>query len=611
MDANTIQRCLLRGDEIVGRFDAWVDRKPRIAWPVLILWLAASVVAAWLILVGACERASAQLAAPPPCDSIDFNRDGLFPDTADIDAFRDVLGGAPCATGGCGDIDFNNDGVFPDPEDLQAFLRVFSGGPCWPPLPVLGPDYVERVKDPADIDIHVSSSAGDDRNDGSAAYPVKSLAVGYAMLRHGTGDGLLLKRGDVFPDYIGMPQGSANKSGAGEGRRQWIGAYGDPSLPRPVVRGGSASSNPSGAALRFQSGGGVRHVVVDGIVFEFVAGGPGKGISYWSEGEDIIVQDCLVDGFAGNISLEGIGSGLSNARLIGCALLDATPAGSHSQGLFIDNTTGRAEWCLLDNNGKSIAGDGTIFNHDAYLTLKVPEWEFWYCVVARGSATGLQLRGRLQSAWWCLALDNPLGITTGHAQIDGNRTAGADGVMGTADDVIYWGPMWPEWSWQGIVAYCLIVGGGDIAPNQPDRLPRGFQLGIGYPGPGARYVENIVVQVSGGQPRPLQRGGRQASDYEFRGNIVYGPVGIPFEDDLSLTPLANRKPLGPGNEIHEGLQPPATATFEAWLGTLGIANRAEYIAACRASWSKAAWRPELQSHEAYSYVKARLAEADR
>ncbi|MFO0830682.1 MAG: hypothetical protein U0637_02450 [Phycisphaerales bacterium] len=64
------------------------------------------------------------------CDDIDFNGDGLFPDTADIDDFLAVFSGAPCPTGTCGDIDFNNDGLFPDTTDIDTLLQVFSGGGC-------------------------------------------------------------------------------------------------------------------------------------------------------------------------------------------------------------------------------------------------------------------------------------------------------------------------------------------------------------------------------------------------------------------------------------------------------------------------------------------------
>ena len=64
------------------------------------------------------------------CSPIDFNRDGLFPDTADIDDFLTVFSGGPCSTGNCGSVDFNNDGLFPDTSDIDALLNVFSGGAC-------------------------------------------------------------------------------------------------------------------------------------------------------------------------------------------------------------------------------------------------------------------------------------------------------------------------------------------------------------------------------------------------------------------------------------------------------------------------------------------------
>lgn len=65
-----------------------------------------------------------------PCHSVDFNRDGFFPDTADIDDFLSVFTGGPCSTPGCASIDYNRDGLFPDTMDIDALLSVFSGGPC-------------------------------------------------------------------------------------------------------------------------------------------------------------------------------------------------------------------------------------------------------------------------------------------------------------------------------------------------------------------------------------------------------------------------------------------------------------------------------------------------
>jgi subtilisin family serine protease len=71
---------------------------------------------------------------PAGCDDIDFNNDGLFPDTQDIDDFISVFGGGTCASPNppaCNnDLDFNNDGLFPDTLDIDALISVFSGGPC-------------------------------------------------------------------------------------------------------------------------------------------------------------------------------------------------------------------------------------------------------------------------------------------------------------------------------------------------------------------------------------------------------------------------------------------------------------------------------------------------
>ena len=54
------------------------------------------------------------------CDSIDFNGDGLFPDTLDIDDFLSVFSGGACTNDpACGDVDFNNDGLFPDTLRLR------------------------------------------------------------------------------------------------------------------------------------------------------------------------------------------------------------------------------------------------------------------------------------------------------------------------------------------------------------------------------------------------------------------------------------------------------------------------------------------------------------
>jgi hypothetical protein len=70
-----------------------------------------------------------QVPQPTPCD-IDFNNDGLFPDTADIGDLLFVFSGGACPTASCDSIDFNGDGLFPDTQDVEDFLAIFAGAPC-------------------------------------------------------------------------------------------------------------------------------------------------------------------------------------------------------------------------------------------------------------------------------------------------------------------------------------------------------------------------------------------------------------------------------------------------------------------------------------------------
>ncbi len=85
-----------------------------------------------LVVSSACGSATSSATAIdiPVCDCLDFNNDGLFPDTFDIFEFLTVFSGGPCSTNECGDVDFNNDGLYPDTLDIEALLSVFAGGPC-------------------------------------------------------------------------------------------------------------------------------------------------------------------------------------------------------------------------------------------------------------------------------------------------------------------------------------------------------------------------------------------------------------------------------------------------------------------------------------------------
>jgi len=66
----------------------------------------------------------------PVCDTIDVNRDNVFPDDRDVTEFLNLFAGGGCPFPITCDVDFNNDGVYPDDRDFVAFLSVLAGGPC-------------------------------------------------------------------------------------------------------------------------------------------------------------------------------------------------------------------------------------------------------------------------------------------------------------------------------------------------------------------------------------------------------------------------------------------------------------------------------------------------
>ncbi|HLP85299.1 MAG TPA: hypothetical protein VK157_13200 [Phycisphaerales bacterium] len=67
---------------------------------------------------------------PAACDSIDFNRNGVFPEDQDVADLFSVLAGGPCPYAGTCDIDFNNNCVFPEDADVVAFFDVLAGASC-------------------------------------------------------------------------------------------------------------------------------------------------------------------------------------------------------------------------------------------------------------------------------------------------------------------------------------------------------------------------------------------------------------------------------------------------------------------------------------------------
>jgi hypothetical protein len=269
--------------------------------------------------------------------------------------------------------------------------------------------------------IYVSSSTGSDDNSGaSPQHAVKSLAHAMSMLRDGKPDHVLVKRGDRFVGGFGQ----ITVSGPDADDPIYIGTYGKGS--RPLINTGTNE----GLFTAGGSGFSVDNVVIEGL--HFVAGGYNGtnggyqtcAIDLMGRADDWIVEDCSVEGYKDNISLDAqAGSGVSNFTLRRCEILDSyvaspTVGNGHSQGMYVSGTSSNItiDQNIFDHNGwnANVAGaEPTFFNHAIYVNTGAQGVVITNNIITRSSLRGVLLRsgGVVENN---LLYDNPVGIQVGN-----------------------------------------------------------------------------------------------------------------------------------------------------------------------------------------------------
>jgi hypothetical protein len=282
--------------------------------------------------------------------------------------------------------------------------------------------------------VYVSSSLGSDANDGlSAASPVKSLDYAKSLLRDGSGDQMLLARGDVWRESIG----EWTKSGRSHDEPIVIGSYG--AGPRPRLETGTRS-----AFSIISSKADVEHVALLGIDMvasarvpgspDFVAGAPGgNGLRILSKVDDLLVEDCVVQAYEDNVLLQDYNAPQSNVTIRRSQVLDAySTTDGHAQGLYAYGVRGLTlEENLFDHNGWSETVPGapaTVYNHNIYLSSNTTGVVVKGNVIANASSHGLQARGggRIEDN---VFLDNPIGVTFGVVKGASVAPGGVSGVI--------------------------------------------------------------------------------------------------------------------------------------------------------------------------------------
>ena len=307
--------------------------------------------------------------------------------------------------------------------------------------------------------VHVSSSSGDDANDGlSPDAPLRSIARAIPLLRDGAGDRLLLRRGDVFRG----PFGNWSLSGKSPEHPLLLGAYGEG--PRPVVLSSGSAFSVVGPGA---SGGPLHDVWLVGLHLRAAGRDPrsneyddafdatapaGNGVRLIRPATNLLIEDCRVELFANNLTLTAGGSDevsagarLHNVRVRRCQVLDAwsNSAFNSGQGFYAYGCDGLLiEQCVFDHNGwneKVPGADATIYRHNCYLGAPNYNVTVRGNVIANASSHGLQLRcgGAVEDN---LFLHNAI-----HCFLAGH---------------------------EGIFRRNAILGGRDISP----KLPRGYGL---------------------------------------------------------------------------------------------------------------------------------------
>jgi hypothetical protein len=147
--------------------------------------------------------------------------------------------------------------------------------------------------------IHVSSSVGDDKNNGSEATPLKTIAAGMRQMRRGYPDWLLLKTGDSWRESF------ATVAGRSADEPALISSYGPGLRPRitPVGDAGIAHNGPSS------------HLYVMGLDFYDPAKDPNSdsfkdgvespsAVSWIDGGDDLLVEDCSFRFLSGGFTVQ-------------------------------------------------------------------------------------------------------------------------------------------------------------------------------------------------------------------------------------------------------------------------------------------------------------------
>ena len=444
--------------------------------------------------------------------------------------------------------DFNYDGVL-TPADFSAFLTNYDN----PPDVYVPSGWTELTPSPDTIFIHVSSSSGNDANDGrSFTRPVRTMQRAYDLIRDGYPDWIKVKRGDTF--YESLP--NWKKSGRTFTQPMVITTYGEhPNRPR-FLTGGTRAMRAAGSEWR-------RHLRFVGLEFtphtRTREEAPG-GIEFICPHEDILIEDCKITGYADNLQFQGDQDlRARDVRVRRNVIADSWAIGQHSQGLYAARVDGlRIEENVFDHNGWREGVEGaepTIFNHNIYIQTTCSGLSATGNIIANASSHGIQARpgGTVENNFF---YRNAINILLGNE--DSQQTTGT-------------------------VARNVVYEGKDIGPG----LPRGMGIHVqnSY---NARIRENLILRngTDAGQSEAIAIIGR--SDKPVTGLVIENNTFYNWHNNFVVENDAVRSTTFRSNVVYDSeSESTAVRHFEtSTLDDITAYNNTYYIGGT-SSWFRA------------------------
>ena len=282
--------------------------------------------------------------------------------------------------------------------------------------PPPGTGWTDISLPPGAIAVYVSTS-GNDANSGTQASPLRTLSAGYAKLRDGQPDQLLLKCGDAFPitSTLQITKGSGSST-------KWmvIGSYG--TGPRPKLVG----PNPFNAEEM-----GKRGIAFVGLEMSNtrIVGSYCFRILGW---QDVLIEDCAAHDTFRCLIYQGInnvrGKNLKFRRnqLWDITAVSADPAGSSnsSQAIYSEK---HDDWLIEGNSFHNPGVAATVFSRPIYVQSDSGPGIMRANVFANSPAEGFQIRAGNATVENNIILDCPMAAWIGGT----NNTITLNTVLGS------------------------------------------------------------------------------------------------------------------------------------------------------------------------------------